>query len=406
MRIGKSFISWRRIVTSAKFFIIHRFVPKKVDILFYYPSHFNRGEDRSNELFEPLYQWCEEQHISYLVFEEPSFLPNDRQNRFAIPFDFVFITLIILRKFLRSKTRDFPDTEKKVAKIINLLFLKNIHFGSVIVLSQSLLYLLRQISPNAAIYDYQHGIIHSLHPAYLQKGAAPDELSHNDVTVLVYGTGFKNLMQRNDRSKYYDTHIKVLGYPYAPTNDQFSQTGPRHSRRLLFTSSIVDGSENLQRKQYEKILDFFQNNASFFEKNGLIVMFRHHPRYQNTISMDELFELSFIKHDNDKLEKTLQQVFLHLTFVSTVTFDAAAFGIPTILWDNDFFDTQKIFLSDFRYPLGMKKDNQIVQTIETYLRLEQDYLQDADSVKHWFREFYEPLHKDSFLSLTPDQTAQ
>ncbi|MBR7028670.1 MAG: hypothetical protein IKI05_04615, partial [Bacteroidaceae bacterium] len=44
---------------------------RKVQVLFYYPQHFNRSAAGTNPFFDPLLQTCEEAGISYKLLEEP-----------------------------------------------------------------------------------------------------------------------------------------------------------------------------------------------------------------------------------------------------------------------------------------------------------------------------------------------
>ena len=56
---------------SFSYFIKLFFKKQEIDVVFYYPKHFNRGEDNQNLFFKKLFESCKKNNISYLVFEEP-----------------------------------------------------------------------------------------------------------------------------------------------------------------------------------------------------------------------------------------------------------------------------------------------------------------------------------------------
>ena len=63
---------------------------KYFDVVFYAPTYFNRGENGENPFFTNLIQSCENNNLSYIIFEEPSKF-NHIRNKKSIPFDFIFL---------------------------------------------------------------------------------------------------------------------------------------------------------------------------------------------------------------------------------------------------------------------------------------------------------------------------
>ena len=70
-----------KFITSFFYFLQYLFITKKVDVLFYYPKHFNRGKDGENLFFKPLYESCKSNNIRYLVFEEPDRKSDNIRNK-------------------------------------------------------------------------------------------------------------------------------------------------------------------------------------------------------------------------------------------------------------------------------------------------------------------------------------
>lgn len=44
---------------------------EKVQVIFYYPMHFNRSKNATNPYFDPILEACEREGITYLLLEEP-----------------------------------------------------------------------------------------------------------------------------------------------------------------------------------------------------------------------------------------------------------------------------------------------------------------------------------------------
>ena len=80
------------------YFIKLFFKKQEIDVVFYYPKHFNRGEGNQNLFLKPLFESCKKHNISYLVFEEPDRKSDKKKHRNSIPFDFPFYLIILLRK--------------------------------------------------------------------------------------------------------------------------------------------------------------------------------------------------------------------------------------------------------------------------------------------------------------------
>ena len=132
------------------FFITSIFFRRKVDIVFYYPHHFNRDKSSQNIYFNHLYKCCKEVNKSFLIFEEPDRFSKIGRNSKTIPFDFIYYLIIFLRKFIKS--------DQYIGKLLCKSFFAKIYFDNVIILSQSMIEIFRGISLDANIFDLQHGV--------------------------------------------------------------------------------------------------------------------------------------------------------------------------------------------------------------------------------------------------------
>ena len=86
------------IIQSLFFFLSGLIKKRRYDVVFYYPQHFNRGEYNENQFFKQLLLSCDNNNISYIVFEEPDFTIRSQRNNKVVPFDFLYLLIIFLRK--------------------------------------------------------------------------------------------------------------------------------------------------------------------------------------------------------------------------------------------------------------------------------------------------------------------
>ena len=96
---------------------------RKYDVVFYYPQHFNRGENNENQFFKHLLLSCDSNNISYIVFEEPDFTIKSSRNSKATQFDFIYLVVILLRKLFSSDmTTQLKD--QKIGSFIAKIFFR------------------------------------------------------------------------------------------------------------------------------------------------------------------------------------------------------------------------------------------------------------------------------------------
>lgn len=382
------------LLESIIFFSIGIFLKRSYDVVFYYPAHFNRGLNGENEFFEPFYEICIKNNISYLIFEEPDFSENSIRNKKTVPFDFVFYLLIILRKFVPvKKFESFEHREWYFANILNRIYFKNIYFSNYIVLSNSMLGFFRGLNKNAHLYDYQHGVITSTPRSYSDKLSTPKNIRLNNSNVLVYGKGFSNLLKKSVTDNYYHSHSKIIGhYLKADMVDNYD------NRKILFSLQIAEPNIDFNNKKIDLIVEFFRTYSSFFIKNKIEILLKHHPRFQNEVDPSPLYEFDFTSLYDEDIIKGLKKSFLHITLHSTTTFEAASLGIPTLLLNNNLLNPI-FFVDDYSYPLGIKSGENIYDSIKYYLKDKNKYLKDSKLVFDWYQNYYSELNQELFIEL-------
>ena len=83
---------------SIFYFVRQAFTKKHYAIIFYAPHHFNRGENAEFFFFKDLLHVCKIHNISFLYLEEPDNYSNQKRSKTAIPFDFIYYLIVLLRK--------------------------------------------------------------------------------------------------------------------------------------------------------------------------------------------------------------------------------------------------------------------------------------------------------------------
>ena len=143
------------------FFFFHLFYKKSYDIIFYSPIYFNRGRKRENIYLESLFNICDRNQISYLYFEEPNYSLSYKRSSNAKPFDFIFILVILLRKFMFNSEMSIITKDHKIGSFLRQTFLRGISASNYITISQSFLSVFRGLDCHSNIFDVQHGIIYA-----------------------------------------------------------------------------------------------------------------------------------------------------------------------------------------------------------------------------------------------------
>ena len=119
-------MNWKRFFISMYYFLKLIFFSKNCDVVFVSSTAFNRGENQENTLLKPMIEFCVKNDLSHIIFEDTAFGTHIdyKINQKSVPFDFIKVIQIILRKIYHIKYEE-PSTqdqvytrEKKLSKII------------------------------------------------------------------------------------------------------------------------------------------------------------------------------------------------------------------------------------------------------------------------------------------------
>jgi len=397
-------------LSSFIYFIKLIFNTKKYDVVFMSTSFFNREQEGDNYLFRPLIKFCIENELSYIVFEETYFksYSSYKVNKKSTPFIFITLVQIILRKllnFLYKKPinkKEIYLQEVKISKIINRLFFRKFYSKVYITLIWNNSTLWRTINPDACIIDYQHGTIWNGHHGYLKNGYPPEDKIKNNITTLVHGDLFKNLLINNDKSQFYnDANVIKVGFNREASRASKNQV---NNKKILFTLQIAPdlNLEEANKQNVKIITKLLDYNAKFLLDHGYEIIFKHHPRYSKYNCPEIKLEHPFVSFQNKKsIYKLLSESSIHITFSSTSSIDAAVMSVPTIFIDmqkNWQFLPEDIFFKQYEYPCSELLISEFFDLKNILLNLEEKNIYDDISYKvnQWSKKLYHDFDPSIF----------
>lgn len=365
---------------------------KRVDVIFYYPQHFNRSKEGTNPYFDPLMKVCNENEIRYVVIEEPAGGTDKPHNSKTLRGDALLLTILIIRKLIRTILKyDYIKQERIVAKIINIITFGKLKVKKYITISGSMEHLFCFINKNGKVYDIQHGIIYSKHQGYFYKdGKIRDELHISNLNFLVYGEGTYNAFFRNkDNINILKDRVKIIGCPLENGVKENKKGGKNIFYSLQYTSDdLWDKNE---------FTNLFIDSVKHINKYNFKVEYKHHPRFDYSVDLQKECNGYDIRETKDRIDEIIKRTKLHITYFSTTAFEFAAHGVPTYFLISDIIpDGKIIFYDEYEYPLYM--DNTIEEVLE---RLDNPKYSEEDSkiVKEWYNKFYTPFNKQAFYDI-------
>ena len=371
--------NFSHIIHSLFFFLSGVIKKRRYDVVFYYPQHFNRGKYNENQFFKQLLLSCDNNNISYIIFEEPDFTIRNQRNNKVVPFDFLYLLIIFLRKLYGSKLTGLVK-DQKIGSLIAKVFFKRFIFNHYITLSQSMLSIFKGINPNAKLYDLQHGIIHNNKKNYLVNGVAESNLLANNVNLLLSGESYKDLLVTNDKSNYFQSHIFVIGSHVFSSEFIHQKFNDNVLITLQFTHDHSDKQNTILLNELKLFVYSVDTKVNFYLK--------HHPRFNNEVDLSEILELPNTHFAPDDINECFKLCSLHATTYSTSAFEASLSGIPTILIHSQ--NELNFFKTDFMYPLNHNISDFKDITV---------YQKSAEIVKIWAKEYYSPYNESIFLNL-------
>ena len=357
----------------------------KTDVLFYYPQYFSY-QSKFPLLISPLIKSLKKNDLTCVVIEEPNINYKKKRSKDVIPFDLIWFLVIVLRKFYRGKNYNKIDT--KIGKLLSNFFGFKRDVKNIITISQSFQSIFKGMFPKATLYDYQHGLISSKYLGYINGNKVAEHILRNQSNVLLYGQGFRNKLLSLEKGEYFENHSFVIGSIYK----DYNKPKASFNGNILFTLQFSKShSKEFNYLLLEKTIECFDKIKS--NKLDIVLYLKEHPRFENCLETDILYEYDFVKHAPNNLDDCFELCSLHLTEYSSVLFDTLRAGIPTIL--TAFTKEMDIYENEYNFPSNemsiIEKFKQI-QDVSNYKKLINKQIK-------WSKNLYQPFNEKYFIEL-------
>tara|TARA_A100001011_G_scaffold354499_1_gene396949 strand:- start:2235 stop:3494 length:1260 start_codon:yes stop_codon:yes gene_type:complete len=400
--------NWKKLFASMNYFLKLIFFTKEYDVVFVSSVYFNRGHNGENALLKPMIESCKKNNLNFVIFEDADLkgeYKNFRRSNNSIPFDFISLLQVILRKFFNLIYKNSLSEDEnyireyKISNVLKNFFFRKFNSKVYITLLWNNITLWRSIDPDSCVVDYQHGVIYDGHLGYIKDGRPPKIKSANDIVTLVYGQGFKDILLDSDKSNFYgENNVLKVGIK---KEFNFKNLPPGNNRKILFSLQIVPGLDvKLVNNYINNINKLITFNKDFLTENNYKIIFRHHPRYTTYNCPKINFEEDFIDFDNQTpILDLLDTVSMHMTFHSTSVFDAAMIGIPSIFIDMlEEMSPEEIFLNQYKYPCKdmIIKDYKDLEKILLDLDNKEIFINNCHDVYQWSQAFYNDFDEKIF----------
>ena len=193
---------------------------------------------------------------------------------------------------------------------------------NIITVSQSFQSVFRGMFPKAVLFDYQHGLISKNYKGYINDSTISKNILNNNSKILLFGEGFKKILSVNG-GDYFKNHSHVIG----STHKHYCKPQKSFNGNILFTLQFTKShSKDYNNKLLNKTINFLNEIQS--NKIKIKLYLKNHPRFENCLSTNILYDYEFVKNAPDKLIDCFKICTLHITEYSTVLFDSIYAGIP------------------------------------------------------------------------------
>ncbi|MBL6663913.1 MAG: hypothetical protein ISP71_07410 [Flavobacteriales bacterium] len=357
----------------------------KTDVFLYYPQHFS-FQSNYPLFLSPLIESIEKNGLSSIVIEEPNIDIKNKRSKDVMPFDFIWFLVIVLRKFYKGK--NYSKIDVKIGKLLSKFFGIRRDVKNIITVSQSFQSIFKGMFPKAVLYDYQHGLISSKYYGYINGNSVAEHILKNQSNVLLYGQGFRNKLLSLDGGEYFKEHSFVIGSIYK----EYSKPKLTFNGNILYTLQFTKShSKEFNELLLNKTIECFDKIKS--HKLDIVLFLKEHPRFENCLSTDVLYEYDFVKCAPHNLDDCFELCSLHMTEYSSVLFDSLRAGIPTVL--TAFTKEMSIYENEYHFP------SDEMSIIEKFKQIKDDsfYKNMISKQIKWSKVLYEPFNEKHFIEV-------
>lgn len=376
-------------------------------IVFIQQRCFLQTKQHTNPLFDPIIQVCEKNGIEWEVWltdrNLPTGYPSKNVRKYGWRNSAITAGLLFFNRLCKIPIKISYTLIRLFFKPLRILdtnvslFVTN---GLYLIDSYSILY------PGKNIIELQHGILYPSHFGYFSSNGTLHQniLSTQNLIFWFFGDYYKNIFLKNPtNANKLSGRLETIG-DLRKHNDRSSphSTTAHDKTYIIIASQMVMGTEFSpkdlvdMKSSYENALDTIysilqKNNTS----NKYIVLFRNHPRFFNCIDLNDWKEKypSLITDNTENWDELYPKTKVLLTINSTSAFDAASFGVPTVIIKSPNNKFRNILVDDFGYPFPNL-------TIEEYLLMSNVAYEEKCQLAHnWYKNHYSTFDSENCLAL-------
>ena len=119
--------------------------------------------------------------------------------------------------------------------------------------------------------------------------------------------------------------------------------------------------------------------------SSIQVYYKNHPRFKEEVDLSFVKDFDFLQKAPNNLEECFDLCSVNITAYSTVVFDAALHGVPTIFYSKK----HTVFKDEYNYPINAEvKDLASLNYDET-----------SSKVMFWYQQYYQEYNHSNFLNI-------
>lgn len=195
--------------------------------------------------------------------------------------------------------------------------------------------------------ELQHGVITSSHPGYVYPEFVKGKHPFFRRKFLVYGQSTKDILCNN--SIFAEKQVDIIGNPRIKMYlEEYTMEEPDR-KYLLFTSQPFEQDLGLSG-YYDAVINYLKDLKQCINNNvdcyDCKIAIKLHPRENESAKkkyVESLGEDVVCFGSNRDLYELLAQTYIHFTVNSTVLYEAAEFGCPTVIFPYGSFDMKEMF---------------------------------------------------------------
>ena len=372
-------------------------------VIFYQPVSFLRSAKKTNPFFDPIIEVCRKNGIDWELWLPDARVEHGyekshvRDMRWFYFFDHLFYRIfhyVFRVRMERAQTWS--------GFLLRQLTFHRFKADLVISIAGCLVHVMKSFFPHVRAADVQHGVVYSRHKGYFDPHGRIWSFywTYPEREFWLYGPGYADCFFKNpENHRWLDGRVKVIGdVVRAGGKDEIladiGGTG-RLRNVIAFSAQLThDLDAATLDEMVRRMVAFFEGLHARYG-SAYRYVFKQHPRFGKCCDIAALAALSYVEQSDKPWTELYPQMALHVTFSSTVTFDAASVGVPTChppYPENKILDG-RFYGTDFGYPFAGK-------TVDELLALmKHDVAATMRTTRDWFLSCHAPFDEKTCLSL-------